>query len=85
MHQETKEKAEKQACAANIRSINSALQAYNTSEGSYPATLQELVDQGHLEKIPVCPKSSASGKQYIYDSSTGKVTCPNGHSSSSAP
>ena len=73
------DKAESASCKANQLSMKSSIAAYHAENSEYPASLQDLVDSGYLEKIPLCPASATSNKPYSYDPSTGKVTCPNGH------
>ena len=52
--------------------VNQAIQLFQASEGRFPASLQELVDQHYLGKMPDVPY----GYQISYDATTGtfKVT-----------
>ena len=54
----------------DIASVTSAVNLYYASEGSYPKSLQEMVDTGYLGKIPDPPY----GKKLKYDPTTGAVT-----------
>lgn len=49
----------------NVRSVQAVVDRYKAEQGSFPASLQELVDKGLMSEIP--PGVS-------YDGSTGKVT-----------
>lgn len=78
-YEDAMEQAGNAACQANLLSLKTALSAYEAENADYASSLQQLVDVGYLEKVPTCPQSSESGKQYNYGSGTGNVTCPNGH------
>jgi hypothetical protein len=54
----------------DLASVTSAIDLYFASEGSYPKSLQEMVDSGYLGKIPAPPY----GKKLQYDPKTGSVT-----------
>jgi hypothetical protein len=54
----------------DIASLNHTLQLYNAQEGHYPATLDELVTQKYIAKIPEPP----AGMTLSYDPAQGKVT-----------
>lgn len=64
--------AQGKMCIANERMLEAAAQAYGANNGRLPASLEDLVRDGEIPKIPTCP----NGDKYIYDPSTGKVTCP---------
>ena len=83
--QEATTQAEIAACKSNRLSLRNSLEMYVAEMGDYPTSLEKLVSEGYLEKIPTCPKADKSDKQYIYDSRTGKVTCPNGHPELDSP
>ncbi len=71
--------AETTACKANRVSLRSNVEMYAAEMGDYPTSLEKLVSEGYLDKIPTCLKSNKSGKPYTYDSQTAKISCPNGH------
>lgn len=77
--EEATSQAEIAACKANRVSIKNYTEMYAAENGEYPGSLQELVSAGYLDKVPTCPKSNDSGKSYVYDPSSGKISCPNGH------
>lgn len=60
--------AEATACAANRKTISSAVQQYYNFEGTYPTSIQVLVPD-YLMSVPVCP----SGGRYTLQGSS--VTC----------
>ncbi|KAF1086574.1 Type II secretion system protein G precursor [Sporotomaculum syntrophicum] len=49
------EKAEKNACAATVRTLNGASSMYNANEGSFPTDVDMLVNGGYILETPECP------------------------------
>ncbi len=75
-------KAEKGACEANLRMIDSAIQQYKMNEGvdELPGNfdIEEALGDYFLDGVPRCP-SKGAGPYTI--SETGEYSeCPNGHS-----
>jgi uncharacterized protein YceK len=60
--------ADSAACAANRRTIESALQQYSAFEGKKATSIQQLVPK-YVQSMPVCP----AGGTYSIQGST--VTC----------
>ena len=56
------------APANNLEALKQAIQKFNTAEGHFPKTLDELVPK-YLDKIPDAP----GGYKYVYNSATGEV------------
>lgn len=54
----------------DVASLNQALQMYNVQEGHFPKSLNELIDQKFITKLPDVP----AGMKLSYDPDTGKVT-----------
>jgi len=54
----------------NLLYLKNKINTYKRQNGKYPDSLQKLVDQGFIDKIPEPP----AGMQYQYDPSTGAVT-----------
>lgn len=52
----------------NLMSLKNAIQAFNTKEGHFPKTLDELVPT-YIAKIPDAP----AGYKYAYDPATGEL------------
>lgn len=52
----------------NMMALKQAIQAFNTKEGHYPKTLDELAPN-YIAKIPDAP----SGFKYAYDPATGDL------------
>jgi len=50
------------SCESNIKMLNSAIQRYYFTEGSYPSTLNDLVSKNYLDEVPKCP---VNGSNYI--------------------
>ncbi len=50
--QEAVEKARTVAAGAAVQAVRSAVEAYRAATGSWPASLQELVDKGYLQNVP---------------------------------
>lgn len=66
--------SKKTACKANLRIIEEQIVVYNNHYGADPETLQDLVPELiDNEKSLHCPES---GEAYLYDSTTGDVSCP---------
>jgi len=70
--------AKENACAANIRTIQSAVQMYQADhDGTLPSSLSDLVpDSGtkYIDELPKCPVSDYK-VDYDYNSTTGIVSC----------
>ncbi len=63
-------KGRKQAEAKTaINQFNKAIQMYEALEGRKPESLEQLVKEGHLAKMPKTPY----GMKFTYDPKTGKV------------
>jgi ABC-type glycerol-3-phosphate transport system substrate-binding protein len=54
--------------SVGLPALKQAVQSFNTQEGHYPKTLDELVPK-YIAKIPDAP----GGYKYVYDSATGEV------------
>lgn len=52
----------------NLATLKDAVQKFNTAEGHFPKTLDELVPK-YIAKIPDAP----AGYKYVYDPATGAV------------
>lgn len=50
--------------------LKNKINTYKRQNGRYPASLQQLVNEGFVDKIPEPP----TGMQYEYDPSTGKLS-----------
>jgi competence protein ComGC len=66
-----KTSATERACFANQRAVYSASQAYTAEHGMPPASLQDLLDDSLISAEPVCPSHGT----YVWDQTTGKITC----------
>jgi len=53
----------------DLTSITRAVQAFQAGEDRLPASLQELVSEGYLPRLPDPPR----GSRFEYDPSTGRV------------
>lgn len=67
----SQEKAAESACLHNQKVIRLAAEEYKNDNGSYPETVQVLVDGGYLKSMPNC-----SGLIYTAIKSDGTVECP---------
>lgn len=68
-------KTQEAACRANLRTLVGVIKQYEVANDiTLPSNLDALVTGGFLKKLPKC-----EGLDYQYDSTTGEVTCPNGH------
>ncbi|UVT17784.1 MAG: hypothetical protein H8K04_09750 [Nitrospira sp.] len=54
----------------DIQRLESVIQQYRSKQGSYPKTLQNLINGGYLSQLPVEP----FGGSYALDSKTGKIS-----------
>ena len=54
---------------AGLTSIDKAIQYFELEHDRKPASLQELVDAGHLSSLPTAPYQ----RKYVYDPQTGKA------------
>jgi hypothetical protein len=62
--------AQKQAQrVADLTPVQQAVQAFQAGEDRLPATLQELVSEGYLARLPTPPR----GAQLAYNPTTGQV------------
>ncbi len=50
--------------------LKNKLNTYKRQNGKYPDSLQKLVEEGFIDKIPEPP----AGMQYDYDPTTGRLT-----------
>ncbi|MCX7705988.1 MAG: hypothetical protein N2115_07020 [bacterium] len=50
--------------------LKNKINTYKRQNGKYPESLQELVNEGFIDKIPEPPP----GLQYNYDPKTGKLS-----------
>lgn len=66
------ERAEGVECTSNLGQIRAAINMYQSSNGSFPASMDDLRSNGVTSSISSCPVSK---KPYAYDASTGKVSC----------
>lgn len=65
--------AQKSACLANQRTIESAIAMYYANNSStFPANLAALETANLLNAVPTCPTDKTA---YTYDKDTGAVTC----------
>ena len=67
----SREKAAESACLHNQKVIRLAAEEYKNDNGSYPETVQVLVDGGYLKSMPNC-----SGLIYTALKSDGTDECP---------
>ncbi|MEW6552753.1 MAG: prepilin-type N-terminal cleavage/methylation domain-containing protein [Actinomycetota bacterium] len=66
--------SKKTACKANLRTVEEQIVVYHTHHDAYPPTLQDLVpDLIENDGSLYCPES---GEAYLYDDSSGDVSCP---------
>ena len=66
--------AEKNACFANQRTIEGAIEAYRAGEAKNPKNINDLVTEKYLKKVPKCPKANA---EYSIDNNL-RVVLPTG-------
>ena len=69
--------AAENACRANIRTLEGALEVWkaDNKSGTYPDSLNVLQTGGYIKEVPKCPL----GGDYTYTQATGAVTCGNTH------
>jgi len=62
-------------CANNLRQIRLAITMAQQTDEHFPASLNELLTNGSglSRQMLVCPDSKMP---YVYDSATGRVSCP---------
>jgi prepilin-type N-terminal cleavage/methylation domain-containing protein len=66
--------SKKTACKANLKTIEEQIVVYRIHNNVDPPSLQDLFpDLIENEKSLHCPES---GEAYLYESSTGDVSCP---------
>lgn len=53
----------------DLTTLRKAIQAFQAGEDRLPATLQELVSEGYLPRLPAAPR----GMQFAYQPQTGQV------------
>ena len=64
-------KAQKNSVSTlSLTSVQQGIQAFQAGEGRKPQSLQELVDEGYLPRMPDAPR----GMQFKYDASAGTVS-----------
>lgn len=51
--------AEKNACFANQRTIEGAIEAYRAGEAKDPENIDDLVEKKYLKEVPKCPVADA--------------------------
>ncbi|MFU0783419.1 MAG: Prepilin-type cleavage/methylation domain-containing protein [Thermoanaerobacterium thermosaccharolyticum] len=73
-------KAKENADIANLKIIQDAVERYNVENGGYPESLQTLVDQKYLDKVP----KTAKGNDFTYDARKGIVSIPSGDAGASS-
>jgi hypothetical protein len=71
---QTTYRAKDEVCRSNLGQVRMSIQVNTDSEENHPATLQELKLPAEFSYCPI-------GKEpYVYDPSSGKVSCPHpGH------
>jgi len=67
--------AEKNACFANQRTIEGAIEAYRAGEGEAPNNISDLVEKKYLKEVPKCPEANAG---YSINSTNLRVERPTG-------
>lgn len=50
-------------------SLQQGVRAFEAGEGRRPASLEELISEGYLPRLPVAPR----GQRWTYDAGTGRV------------
>ena len=74
------EMAKVKTCSHNRSEINSAIERYNLSNGSFPATLSDLETTEYFPAgIPTCP---LTGSAYSLNSTVNRV---DGHTTTTSP
>jgi competence protein ComGC len=69
-----KMQAEDTVCRSNLNQIRMAIGMRETTDGTFPSSLEECKLGDNFTKCPI------GGERYQYDASTGKVFCPHlGH------
>lgn len=58
----SRSEAQKAACDANVRTLNSQIELYRTQTGNWPADLDALVTADYIDAVPECPFGTA----YVY-------------------
>lgn len=71
IYNRTVQNAELRSCQANLRMIDGAVAAYESSRGTMPGTVKDLVEAGYLKEVPHCP---AGGEEYTLDAE-GHAVC----------
>ena len=54
----------------SLTSVKQAIQLFYAQEGRFPKTLQELVSQDYLPKLPAAP----TGQKFKYDPNSGELS-----------
>ncbi len=60
---------QRSAQVLDMASLSQAIQAFQAGEERSPTSLQELVSEGYLPRLPVAPK----GMQFAYQPGSGQV------------
>ncbi|MCC6231266.1 MAG: hypothetical protein IT580_01400 [Verrucomicrobiales bacterium] len=60
---------QRSAQVVDMANLTHAIQAFQAGEERLPATLQDLVTEGYLPRLPVAPK----GTQFAYQPQTGQL------------
>ncbi|MDO8886491.1 prepilin-type N-terminal cleavage/methylation domain-containing protein [Candidatus Oleimmundimicrobium sp.] len=79
VYNQAQAKAKANACKANLRTLDGAIQTYNATTGDYPdvETYTDLVANDMLvpDYIKIAPKCPDSAGIYTYTNATHSVTC----------
>lgn len=66
------DKAKDTQCAGNLRQIRMMIDSYKSEYSKWPASLQDL----RMQVAPDFFKCPLSGRDYQYDTETGRIVCP---------
>lgn len=67
-------------CVRNLKNIDTALAMYQTDHDRFPDRLQELVEGGYLQRIPMCPAAGADTYSASYRNESERFRlCCKGH------
>lgn len=62
------------ACRSNLKIVRQALTVYKVKNDAWPPSLSALIPEYIEEGFDFrCP---SSGEEYLYDATTGEVSCP---------
>lgn len=70
------ERSRRIACIHNQRVVDSALMQYQVENGGWPALLDEAKPYAKWPSGPFATCASDPSKAFVYDPSTGEVSCP---------